>query len=476
MELVGHYVIIATAGHDTTSNSIAGGLLALIEQPEQLVLLQEDPELIDHAADPRSATSCAEALGRGSYRPHRHFASVGPGAIRIVEVIAAPRHAAGTDRPRVVVVGAGVMGAAAAWRLAQRGADVTLLEQFGPGHERGASHGSSRIFRLAYAEPEYVRLAQRAHDGWRELEAATDAELLTITGAVDHGDPVQVAALHAALTDAAVDAEVLAPGEAERRFPGLRFDGDVLWHGRAGRLHADRAVAAFAAAAAGIGADVRHHEAVASIEQVDGITVTTASGLGFAADVVVVAAGGWSRRLLGGIADLPALRVTVEQPAHFTPLDPAMPWPTFIHHPRFDEAAAAAPGPAAAVYGLNSIDGVKVGFHKVGPAIDPDEVDRLIDGDRLVALQRYVAHWVPGVDPDTADPLTCTYTLTPDEHFVVDRDGPITVLAGFSGHGFKFAPAVGDLAADLALTDAVAASTFALGARPAVGDAPPPIR
>jgi sarcosine oxidase len=377
-----------------------------------------------------------------------------------------------TDRIRVVVVGGGVMGAAAAWRLASRGATVTLLEQFAPGHDRGASHGSSRIFRLAYAEAEYVELARRSHDRWRELEQATGTELLTITGAVDHGDPAALDAIRSALDAADAEATAISAGEAERRWPGLRIDGAALWHALAGRLHADRAVAALKAAAHGLGAEIRHDTPVAAVNP-ERRTVTTVAGEVVAADGIVVAAGGWSRRLLGGLADLPPLRVTVEQPAHFAPRHPATPWPSFIHHPG---AAFSGPGGAAA-YGLGSDDGVKVGFHKVGPEVSPDEAGGPIDGDRLAALQEYVRAWVPGVDPDSAEPLTCTYTLTPDEHFVVDRNGPVTVLAGFSGHGFKFAPAIGDLAAGLALGDGSGVSpTFAFGPRPDGGDAQPVIR
>jgi sarcosine oxidase len=362
------------------------------------------------------------------------------------------------------------MGAAAAWRLAGRGAAVTLLEQFGPGHERGASHGSSRIFRLAYAEPHYVTLAQHAHDLWRDLEDETGADVLTITGAVDHGDPVQVEALRSALEAGGAEAAVLDPAAAHDRWPGLRFDGDVLWHARAGRLHADRAVAALKQAAAAHGAEVRHDTLVRDIEIATTPAVVTAEGARYEADAVVVAAGGWSTRLLGDLAELPNLQVTVEQPAHFRPIDTATPWPSFIHHP-----GAGLPGEAA-IYGLGSDDGVKVGFHKVGPEIDPDQADRPIDGVRLAALRDYVATWLPGVDPASAAPLTCTYTLTPDEHFVVDRDGPVTVLAGFSGHGFKFAPAVGELATDLTLGSTTATSpAFALGPRPEV-PGPPVIR
>ncbi|HEU5150181.1 MAG TPA: FAD-dependent oxidoreductase, partial [Iamia sp.] len=160
------------------------------------------------------------------------------------------------------MVGGGVMGAAAAWAIAGRGASVLLVEQHAPGHQRGSSHGSSRIFRHAYARVGYVELARRALAGWRELEAETGREVLTLTGAVDHGDPAAVAALEAALGEAAVPFEVLAPEEAANRWPGLRFDTTVLFHPEAGRLHADAAVRTLHGAAGRRGAEVRLGEVV----------------------------------------------------------------------------------------------------------------------------------------------------------------------------------------------------------------------
>lgn len=364
----------------------------------------------------------------------------------------------------VIVVGGGVMGAAAAWQLAARGADVTLLEQFAPGHERGASHGSSRIFRLAYTDDAYVGLAQQSLMLWRQLEHDTSVGVLTLTGAVDHGDPTAIEALHAALRRAGAPASVMTPDEAAGQWPGLRFDTAVLVHRDAGRLHADRAVEALKIAAVRAGADIRHHAPVTSVAASGRgqAAIVTDEGQELVAGSVVVAAGAWTAKLLRDVS-LPPMRVTLEQPAHFTPHDAGTPWPSFIHHP-----GAGFSGPlGSAAYGLGSEDGVKVGFHAVGPDFDPDESTRNVDADRLAALQDYARAWVPGVDPDHPEPITCTYTLTPDQHFVIDRAGPITVLAGFSGHGFKFAPAVGVMAADLVLEGRSADALFALGDRTA---------
>jgi len=125
------------------------------------------------------------------------------------------------NRP-VVVVGGGLAGSSAAWQLARRGVPVLLLEQFEPGHGRGASHGSSRIFRHAYPNLRYVELARRALIGWRELEESDGSPLLTLTGAVDHGDPAQLRVLADALTSQRLPHQLLDPIEAQQRWPGCR--------------------------------------------------------------------------------------------------------------------------------------------------------------------------------------------------------------------------------------------------------------
>jgi sarcosine oxidase len=351
-----------------------------------------------------------------------------------------------------VVVGGGVVGSAAAWALARRGVEVLLLEQYGPGHRLGSSHGSARIFRLAYAEPEYVALARAALPRWRELEATTGRRLLELTGGVDHGDADVLAALRRALAAAGEPAELVDAAEVARRWPGLRVDGAALVQPTAGRLHADDAVRGFQEAARSAGAEVRHGVPVQAVE-VAGDAVRVHLGAGaLTARHAVVAAGGWAAALLGGILPLPRLRVTEEQPVHFAPAEPGQSWPSFIHH---------RPGPA--VYGLGSVDGVKVGFHGAGREVDPARrAAGAVDEASLRAMRDYARRWLPGVDAERAEPSPCLYTLTDDHDFVVDRRGPLTVAAGFSGHGFKFAPAVGELLADLVAGVRPAPDRFAL--------------
>jgi sarcosine oxidase len=348
----------------------------------------------------------------------------------------------------VVVLGGGVMGSAAAWSISRRGARVTLLEQFAAGHTFGSSHGTTRIFRLAYPHRDYVDLAARSLHLWRTVESQTSTSLLTLTGGVDHGPSTATEPLFDALVDAGHPADLLDPDEAVRRWPGLRFDASVLHHPDAGRLRADLAVTAFQRSAQARGADLRHGEAVRSVQVRSGsVTVATSLGRTIDADAIVVAAGAWSDAVTRDLHDiaLPTLRVTLEQPVIFPSVIHEDAWPSFIHHP------GARLRLAHGIYGLAGPDGVKAGGHARGREIDPDDLDRRPDPDAVSEIVDYARTWLPGVDATRPQAAGCLYTITPDRDFVVDRRGPVTVLGGFSGHGFKFAPVIGELAASLAL-------------------------
>ena len=154
----------------------------------------------------------------------------------------------------IVVVGAGVHGLATARALARRGRSVTVLEQFRIGHTRGSSHGVSRVFRLSYPEEEFVRLAQEARDGWRELEQEAGEELLQTTGTLDVGD--YAVANETALYACGADAERLDPAEVGRRFD-VTVPRDALFQRDGGLLLADRCTSAFAAGARAGGAELR---------------------------------------------------------------------------------------------------------------------------------------------------------------------------------------------------------------------------
>jgi sarcosine oxidase len=217
-------------------------------------------------------------------------------------------------------------------------------------------------------------------------------------------------------------------------------------------VDADAAVAALQAAAAAHGAVVRHHRRVESVVPAPdgGVLVHQATGATVRARSAIVAVGAWTSDVLGTTVRMPPLRVTQEQPAHFPALDPSVDWPAFT---------------VDSVYGLASPgDGVKVGFHGTGREVHPDARDFAAEPGRLAQLQEYVRRWLPGLDAESPRPISCTYTSTPTGEFVLDRIGPVVVAAGFSGHGFKSAPAIGRVLADLALGAPAGAEPFALDA------------
>ncbi|WEO78253.1 FAD-dependent oxidoreductase [Cryobacterium sp. SO2] len=365
-------------------------------------------------------------------------------------------------RVDTLVIGGGAMGSAAAWELARRGREVTLLERFQPGHTNGASHGASRNFNLSYSDPTYVAMLVEALRLWRELEDETDTGLLEQVGLVNHGQGQPFGQVHAALSGVGFDPEMLSVDAAQERWPGIRFDTEVLYTPEAGRLNANASVTALQRAAAARGARIEHGLPATSltVQGDDSVLVTTESEQ-FQARRAIVTLGAWTSSLLGGLLPLPRLVVTQEQPAHFAALDTRFTWPGFNHGYR--------PGTAgyeywrSPVYGMHTPgEGIKAGWHGVGSVVDPDHRDFTSEPDQLLALRRYAREWLPGADPDDFTEISCTYTTTPDENFVLDRRGPVIVGAGFSGHGFKFTPTVGRILADLTV-GVPAPALFALG-------------
>ncbi|MHC6592078.1 FAD-dependent oxidoreductase [Arthrobacter sp. C152] len=357
-----------------------------------------------------------------------------------------------------VVIGGGAMGSAAAWALSRRGRDVTLVEQFGPGHTIGASHGATRNFNPGYHQPEYVAMLAEGLALWEELEQESGEQLLARTGIVNHGASPHFADVAAALAAAGIRAEFLDPAEAGERWRGIRFDRQVLHMPDGGQLNPEAALPAFQRLAAARGADIRHHTRVAGFEVFDdGVRLTLESAAGtevVTAAQAVVTAGGWTEKLLGssgsakgaGALRIPKLTVTQEQPAHFRVKDAGAVWPGFNHYPGPDYQGWYSP-----VYGMQTPgEGIKAGWHGVGPVVDPDHRDFLPEPTQLAALQEYARQWLPGVDSESFEAVSCTYTTTPDEDFILDRVGPVVIGAGFSGHGFKFTPVIGRILADLA--------------------------
>ncbi|HWG56704.1 MAG TPA: FAD-dependent oxidoreductase [Gaiellaceae bacterium] len=334
----------------------------------------------------------------------------------------------------VAVVGGGIAGVATAHALASTGRSVVLFERFELGHERGSSHGGSRIFRLSYPDTAWVRLAQEALPLWRALEAEAGERLLELTGTIDFG---AWAPNRDALAAAGAEHEVLGAGEIRRRF-GLAADAGerALWQPDGGITYADRAHRAFAAAAVAAGAEIREQAPVTRLEVRDGrVLVGGASEI--AAAAVVVTAGAWARGLLEPLGfDVPVV-ATRETAAYFRVADPAPPSVIEI-------ADAREPGYALLAPGI----GLKAGLHQTGPRIDPDE-----PGEPNRAAAERTARWVARRFPE-AEPLdrleTCLYTCTDDDRFLLERRGRVVLGSACSGHGFKFAPVTGRRLAALA--------------------------
>ncbi|MDR6620280.1 FAD-dependent oxidoreductase [Sinomonas atrocyanea] len=355
------------------------------------------------------------------------------------------------------VIGAGLAGASTAWHLAARGHQVTLLERTTPANELGSSHGSARIFRYAYEDEFYTRLLQRSEDGWAELARLSGRELITATGSVDYGAERDPAALAGVLAACGVEHELLGADEARRRWPQIAFDTEVLWHPGAGVIDAQETVMALVRAGAGHGARVETGWAARSVAR-DGsaFVITAEDGRTLRAGRVVVAAGGWLPRLLaalplpeGFLGAMPHLEVRQEQAYHFpyaeSPAEAPAMWPTFIHMRRGWTAYGLPGGRDAGFRGqkIAEFNGGKV----LPSAADQDGV---IDPENRRRVAEYVREYLPGLVPEPYAETTCLFTNTPTEDFVIDSAEGITVVSPCSGHGAKFAPVIGELAADVA--------------------------
>ncbi len=355
-----------------------------------------------------------------------------------------------TTRADLIVVGAGLAGSAAAWAASARGLSVVVLEAFGPGHRKGSSHGSARIFRRAYPDPLYVRLTGQAGELWRRLEDESGEQLLLMTGGLDFGAERDPGHLHAVLTSCGVPAALLSPEEAAERWPCFSFDdtGPVMFHADSGVLDPERAMGAMLRLAAGRGADVRFDTPVTRLEVVrggDGMIAHTDSGA-FTAPVAAVTAGGWLPPLLGSLVALPPLEVTQQQAFHFAPREaPAAPWPIFIFRDAADHVYGLPGGRDGEVPGA-----IKIGEHHNGKVTTAAGRDGLVDPRARERVRAFTAKRLPGLDSAPVNELTCLYTTTATEDFILDRQGPFVIASACSGHGAKFAPLLGEIITNLA--------------------------
>jgi sarcosine oxidase len=353
----------------------------------------------------------------------------------------------------VAVIGLGAMGSAALFNLARQGRRVVGIEQFEPGHDKGSSHGESRIIRLSYFEhPSYVPLARRAMEKWRELEQLCGQNILTVTGVLEAGYPgcpivegsLEASRLHG------LDHEVLDAAEINRRFPAFKVPPHWtgLYQPDGGFLRPELAIQQFVGLAERHGAEVRTGTRVLAIEPLgSGVRVRTETGE-IEAGSVIVAAGAW----IGDFAPelKPHFKLTRQVLGWFEPLQPAYyapdRCPVFILESE-DDACYGFPDFAGT--------GVKTASHRKGAYL-PSANDLSQDGGAAdeAQIRRMLALAMPEANGPLRAMRTCMYTRTPDEDFVIDRssaDPRIILASPCSGHGFKFASVIGEVLADLAL-------------------------
>ena len=360
----------------------------------------------------------------------------------------------------VIVLGLGAMGSAAAMDLALRGWRVLGIEAFRPPHDRGSSHGGTRMIRQAYGEgADYIPLVLRAYELWEKLERDAAKRLLFITGGLilgpENGAMVRRATVAA---DAhGIRYETLSAREAHGRFPAVvPLPGDVaILEHRAGYLLPEECVRAQLQVAAAHGAELRMDEPVLDWNAgAAGVEVKTGRGV-YSAGHMVIAAGPWANAVLGGLVPL---KVTRQVMAWIHPqggIEAFVPEQLPVFLSEFEDGRPA--------YGFPAIDGasggVKAAVHGSEEECTPETVKRGIRESDKQELLRKVSLRMPALTGKIVRAQTCLYTMTPDGHFVI---GPhpehpeVRIACGFSGHGFKFATVVGEILADLAISGTTA--------------------
>jgi sarcosine oxidase len=352
----------------------------------------------------------------------------------------------------VVVCGLGVMGSAALYHLARRGVRTLGIERFAPGHDRGSSHGASRIIRLSYHEhPSYVPLLRRAYSLWRELQATSGEALLHITGIVEVG-PADGMLVRGTLASARLHGlphEVLDAARLTQRCAAFRVPEHFVgvFQPEGGFVAAERSVHAFVRLAQERGAQLRTGETVRSVEERSGcVRIVTDAGE-IAAAAAIVSVGPWLPSLLPH-AGLP-LRVTREVMGWFVPSQSALfaadRFPVFLLESRHGMHYG---------FPLDAEGWVKVArHHHRNESVDPDGYDRFVSADDERLIRDALAAHLPAANGTLGKAQTCLYTTMPDGDFLIDRlpGSPHVIVASpCSGHGFKFAPVIGEILADLA--------------------------
>jgi monomeric sarcosine oxidase len=356
------------------------------------------------------------------------------------------------ERFEVIVLGAGGVGSATLYQLARRGVRAVGIDRFNPPHERGSSHGQTRVIRQAYFEhSDYVPLLIDSYREWNELEQSTGKSLFNQIGLIQMGpaDGVIVTGVLAAAAERGLDVESMTAAEVHQRWPGLAFSDELVgvFEPNAGYLLVEACIQAHLDAACDMGAKLRCETEVESWEADSrGVRVRTSNGI-IEADRLVIAAGAWASDMLADV-NVP---FEIRRKSLF-----------WFANDRREYVVGNCPVflfelPQGVFYGFPQIDqrGVKFAEHSGGQIVDdPLEVARSVDANEQRRLVDALHRHLPGVSSRVTDHTVCMYTMSPDEHFVVDRHPThenVAFAAGLSGHGFKFTPVLGKALAELAI-------------------------
>jgi sarcosine oxidase len=350
----------------------------------------------------------------------------------------------------VIVLGLGGMGAAVAYHLSSRGKSVIGIDRYRPGHRYGSSHGKTRIIREAYFEaPEYVPLVRRSYQLWRELENDSDESLLSIHGLLTLGrsDSELVTGVLKSSEMYGIACELLSRDEVMGRFPGAVPDEDMIgvFEPTGGLLDPEKCIDVHLGLARKHGAVIRDGERVVSWQSTGtGVEVVTDQDT-YRANQLVVTAGPWTGRLLEDLhLPLECWRVFF---AHYDSVKRDYYTPDTFPITLWDT-------PAGSYYAIPYLpgQGVKVGRHDTGDVVDPENMKQTVDVAELRRQTETIERYMPGSTGRVLEAETCIYTVTPDHHFIIDRHPVhqnVTFACGFSGHGYKFAPVIGEVMADL---------------------------
>jgi sarcosine oxidase len=355
----------------------------------------------------------------------------------------------------VIVIGVGAMGSATCYELARRGRRVLGLEQFHIAHDRGSSHGYTRLIRLAYFEhADYVPLLRRAYENWRAIEGESGEQVLFVTGGLyagPRGCDLVMRSADAANTHG-IDYQLLDRGAIAKRFPQFNLPDDfaAVYEPAAGFLRPELAIGTYAAHARRLGAAIRENQPVRSWSTTKSHIAVVTDAHTYTADRIVFTGGMWTSKLVRDLG-IP-LVVTRQLLGWVRPPDPLQ----FARNRFPCWAVELADG--SFYYGVprNEFEpGMKIADHGVGPVVeDADQTSREVTPVDADAVNRMITTVLPIAAGPIAEMRVCHYTNSPDAHFIIGpdpRDPRITLACGFSGHGFKFASVVGEVLADLAI-------------------------